>query len=96
MAGFLYPAAQSTAVGSWLEYGESVMDLRVQLKICEGCGSLWYRAQTQGSVYCVRCEIKLKDFPSPETRKRPGWPSRPSRKILAKVWAVAVETGGAL
>jgi hypothetical protein len=68
------------------------MDLRVQLKVCEGCGCLWYRAQTQGSVYCLRCETKLKDFPSPETRKRPG---RPCRKVLARVWAVAEESGGA-
>ena len=28
------------------------MEVRVQLKICEGCGCLWYRAQTLGSVYC--------------------------------------------
>jgi len=68
------------------------MDLRVQLKVCEGCGCLWYRAQTQGSVYCLGCETKLKDFPSPESRKRPG---RPRRKALARVWAVAAEPGGA-
>jgi hypothetical protein len=68
------------------------MELRVQLKICEGCGCLWYRAQTQGSVYCQGCETKLKDFPAPESRKRPG---RPGRKVLAKVWAVAAVTGGA-
>ena len=67
------------------------MELRVQLKICEGCGCLWYRAQTQGSVYCHRCEIKLKDFPTPETRKRRG---RPERKVLGRVWA-AEATGGA-
>ena len=69
------------------------MELRVQLKICEGCGCLWYRAQTQGGVYCFRCETKLKDFPTPETRKRRG---RPCRKVLAKVWAVATEPGGGL
>jgi hypothetical protein len=68
------------------------MELRVQLKICEGCGCLWYRAQTQGSVYCRACETKLKDFPSPQSRKRPG---RPARKVLARVWAVATEIGGA-
>jgi len=66
------------------------MDLRVQLKICEGCGCLWYRAQTQGSVYCK--EVKLKDFPTPESRKRRG---RPGRKTLVSVWAVAEATGGA-
>jgi len=68
------------------------MELRVQLKICEGCGCLWYRAQNQGGVYCHRCETKLKDFPSPETRKRRG---RPSRKVLAKVWAVTTAARGA-
>jgi len=65
------------------------MEMRVQLKICEGCGCLWYRIQAQGSVYCKECEIKLSDFPSPESRKRRG---RPSRKQLARVWAVAEPT----
>ena len=51
------------------------MELRVHLKICEGCGCLWYRAQTQGSVYCNSCEEKLKDFPTPESRKRRGRPA---------------------
>jgi uncharacterized Zn finger protein (UPF0148 family) len=68
------------------------MELRVHLKICEGCGCLWYRAQTQGSVYCHRCETKLKEFPTPETRKRRG---RPGRKTLGRVWAVAAAAGGA-
>jgi len=68
------------------------MEVRVQLKICEGCGCLWYRAQTQGSVYCKECDTKLKDFPSPETRKRRG---RPARKALVTVWAVAEAVGGA-
>ena len=67
------------------------MELRVQLKICEGCGCLWYRAQAQGSVYCQSCETKLKDFPSAESRKRRG---RPGRKPLANVWAVAEAMGG--
>jgi len=68
------------------------MELRVQLKVCEGCGCLWYRAQTQGSVYCSTCETKLKDFPSPDSRKRRG---RPSRKALLRILAVAAEAGGA-
>jgi nucleoid DNA-binding protein len=68
------------------------MELRVQLKVCEGCGSLWYRAQNIGSVYCKQCEVKLKDFPSPESRKRRG---RPSRKPQTPVWAVIEATGGA-
>jgi uncharacterized Zn finger protein (UPF0148 family) len=68
------------------------MELRVQLKVCEGCGCLWYRAQTQGSVYCKHCEVRLRPFPAPETRKLRG---RPSRRILTRVWAVADESGGA-
>jgi hypothetical protein len=62
------------------------MDVRVQLKICEGCGCLWCRQQNQSSVYCKACEVKLKNFPTPESRKRRG---RPSRKRLAQVFAVA-------
>jgi hypothetical protein len=84
---------RSKVLGKAREYGEIVMELRVHLKICEGCGCLWYRAQTQGSVYCHRCEEKLKDFPTPESRKRRG---RPARKTLVRVWAVAEATGGAV
>jgi hypothetical protein len=68
------------------------MELRVHLKVCEGCGCLWYRSQTQISVYCKQCELKLKDFPSPESRKRRG---RPCRKQLPRVWPVAEAAGGA-
>jgi len=68
------------------------MELCVQLKVCEGCGCLWYRAQTEGTVYCKECETKLREFPSPETRKRRG---RPPRKPLVRVWAVATESATA-
>jgi len=69
------------------------MELRVQLKVCEGCGCLWYRAQTQGDVYCKTCDVKLKDFPTPFSRKRRG---RPCRRTLATVWAVDEANGGLL
>ena len=69
------------------------MEVRVQLKICEGCGCLWYRAQSQESVYCKSCECKLKSFPTPQSRRRRG---RPCRKQLSRVWAVAQVAGGAL
>jgi len=68
------------------------MELRVQLKVCEGCGCLWYRPQTQWSVYCIECETRLKDFPSPESRKRRG---RPARKPLLKAWTASQAVGGA-
>ena len=68
------------------------MDVRVQLKICEGCGCLWYRAQTHESVYCRECWKKLKDYPPPESRKLPG---RPQTRNIGRIWAVSEATGGA-
>jgi len=71
------------------------MELRVQLKICESCGCLWYRAQSEIGVYCRGCEAKLREFPTPESRKRRGRPGRaPSRRGVT-IWAVAAEMGGA-
>lgn len=67
------------------------MEMCVHLKVCESCGCLWYRPQTDGRVYCKECEVKLRDFPSPESRKRRG---PRGRKALMKVWAVADAMGG--
>ncbi len=72
------------------------MEVCVQLKVCEGCGCLWYRAQTHESVYCKECASKLRTFPTPESRKRRGRPARkPAANQLTKVWAVAEAAGGA-
>jgi hypothetical protein len=68
------------------------MELRVQLKVCEGCGCLWYRAETQQNVYCKKCESLLKRFPSPESRKRRG---RPCGTRISRIWAVVEAVGGA-
>jgi hypothetical protein len=68
------------------------MEVRVQLKVCEGCGCLWYRTQSQGTVYCRECESKLKEFPEPESRKRRG---RPARKTHIELRAMAAAIGGA-
>ncbi len=68
------------------------MELCVHLKVCEVCGCLWYRTQANESVYCHRCETKLKEFPSPGSRKRRG---RPGRKPAVNLWAVAAAAGGA-
>lgn len=67
------------------------MELRVQLKVCEGCGCLWYRPQPQRSVYCRTCEVKLQEFPMPVSRKRRG---RAGRKSTVSTWAVAEAYGG--
>jgi hypothetical protein len=62
------------------------MDLRVQLKVCEGCGCLWYRAQNHSGVYCLGCDAKLKQFPSAQSRRRRG-PKKAEK--LINIWAVA-------
>ena len=46
------------------------MELLLELKICEGCGSLWYRIQNQRTVYCKHCELRLRDFPAPTAQRR--------------------------
>jgi hypothetical protein len=61
------------------------MELRINLKVCEGCGCLWYRTQVETRVYCTPCESRFKDFPTPQSRKRPG---RPRKTTLSAVFAV--------
>jgi predicted amidophosphoribosyltransferase len=68
------------------------MEVRIQLKICEGCGCLWYRPQTQESIYCKNCKAKLQYFPAPDSRKHRG---RPKLRQLTTIWAVAEVPGGA-
>ena len=68
------------------------MEMCVQLKVCEGCGGLWFRTQTQMDVYCKECATKLREFPTPESRKRRG---RPPRRTIGTLWAVAEFAGGA-
>jgi CRISPR-associated Cas5-like protein len=61
------------------------MELRVFLKVCEGCGCLWYRAQAEIGVYCSSCHDRFKEFPTPRSRKRSG---RPKKLTLPTVFAV--------
>ena len=53
------------------------------LKICEGCGALWLRAESLTGVYCRRCVQVLAEMP--EARERRGRQSgrmrRPCRTI---------------
>ena len=37
--------------------------LRLELKVCEGCGSLWLRRGKADGVYCTACFCKLANFP---------------------------------
>jgi len=52
-----------------------MMYLRVELKICEGCGALWLRGGVGDGVYCSDCVVRMAGFP-PATGNHPG--GRPS------------------
>ena len=39
--------------------------LRLDLKVCEGCGTLWLRKGVADGVYCCGCARTLADFPAP-------------------------------
>ncbi len=46
------------------------MYMLLNLKVCEGCGSLWLRVQEFNDVYCSVCRERLREFPKPrKTRK---------------------------
>ncbi len=49
---------------------------RVTLKVCEGCGTLWFRGQAGVGVYCAPCTDVLREFPDPKTRRRAGRPKK--------------------
>jgi hypothetical protein len=61
------------------------MELRVNLKICEACGCLWYRSCLETRVYCTGCSERFREFPTRQNRKRPG---RPRKTTLPTVFAV--------
>lgn len=46
--------------------------LRMDLKVCEGCGALWLRVGGTNGVYCRGCVKKLADFPAPRGRHAGG------------------------
>jgi hypothetical protein len=57
--------------------------LRVELKICEGCGVLWLRATTMDAIYCLGCAARLAEFPAPSPSRRRNQrqqPAQPARK----------------
>ena len=44
--------------------------VRMDLKVCEGCGALWLRAGATEGVYCRACTRKLAEFPAPRRRRQ--------------------------
>ena len=44
--------------------------LRVQLKVCEGCGNLWFRTTSVDGVYGKCCAGKLAQHAKAEPQQR--------------------------
>ncbi len=44
-------------------------NLRLELKICEGCGVLWLRSGKIDGCYCKGCSARLAEFPAPNPAK---------------------------
>jgi hypothetical protein len=69
----------------------NTMQVFVDLKVCESCGSLWYRAAGEVKIYCGACAVKLGEFPLPRLRRRPGG----RRKLTVTRRGISqVSTGG--
>ena len=93
---FLFPAGRQPEMAPQAHLfhrGFHKMHVLVDLKICESCGSLWYRANGGLQVYCNCCAAKLGDFPSPRTRPRPGGKRK---RAVAAVAFLKVPAGGEL
>lgn len=67
-----------------------MMYLRLELKVCEACGTLWLRSKSD-PVYCTPCSLRLVNFP--ERRKHAG--GRPRRIRNAAHSATHTTNGGA-
>lgn len=47
-----------------------MLQVSLELKVCEGCGGLWVRPQGEQQPYCHRCQVRLAPFPRRSARKR--------------------------
>jgi hypothetical protein len=50
----------------------SKSDSILDLKICEGCGALWFRTAGRSHAYCIRCTRILAEFSAPRPRHLPS------------------------
>ena len=71
---------------------ESMNYLRMDLKVCEGCGALWLRMSDITDVYCRGCATKLAAFPAPRKRRNGGRATRVKRAVGCV--AAAKQEGG--
>ena len=75
--------------------GNEMNDLRLDLKVCEGCGALWLRTGLADGVYCRACLRRLDGFPSPRERHAGGRKPLVRRVAGCAVRVAAEVTGGA-
>ena len=55
--------------------------LRVQLKVCEGRGGLWFRTETLVKVYCTGCAGKMAGHAKARLENRPGRRPTHARRV---------------
>ena len=67
--------------------------LRMDLKVCEGCGALWLRMSVTKDVYCRSCAAKLAEFPAPRVEAQ--WRKADSAGEDNRVRGGAPAAGGA-
>ena len=48
--------------------------LFLELKVCEGCGTLWLRSTDLRQTYCPGCTQRLASFPAPSGKRAGGRP----------------------
>lgn len=56
-----------------MAFGElNMKDLRMELKVCEGCGALWLRASLGfgAGIYCRNCAAVMAEFPAAKGPKK--------------------------
>lgn len=70
------------------------MAVRMELKVCEGCGALWLRSGVNCGVYCRGCSAKLQEFPAPLGRRGPRGTRRRTRHAVGAA-KLSVVAGGA-
>ena len=61
--------------------GTEVNYLRIDLKVCEGCGVLWLRRVMVEGVYCRGCAGQLAEFPAPRGKHAGGRRRRRARAV---------------
>jgi hypothetical protein len=84
-ASFSAKRAAELPFACFCHTGEERMTyLRVYLKVCEGCGGLWFRTQDRIDVYCPSCAEKLQGFPK-MVRKKRGRPCKHSARPASAI-----------